>query len=53
MGLALVASENFEARAGELASKALENDPKLVEAQELLAKHRARRQRQRQGYRGS
>jgi tetratricopeptide (TPR) repeat protein len=38
MGLALVASENFEARAGELAKKALEIDPKLVEAQELLAR---------------
>src|SRR6185436_565913 len=38
MGLALVASENFEARAGDLAKKALEIDPKLVEAQELLAK---------------
>jgi len=33
-----VASENFEARAGDLAKKALEIDPKLVEAQELLAK---------------
>jgi tetratricopeptide (TPR) repeat protein len=38
IGLALVASENFEARAGELAKKALEIDPKLVEAQELLAR---------------
>ena len=38
MGLALVASENFEARAGDLAKKALEIDPKLVEAQELLAR---------------
>ncbi|MEO8371368.1 MAG: tetratricopeptide repeat protein [Candidatus Solibacter sp.] len=38
MGLALLASENFEARAGDLAKKALEIDPKLVEAQELLAK---------------
>jgi tetratricopeptide (TPR) repeat protein len=38
IGLALVASENFEARAGDLAKKALEIDPKLVEAQELLAR---------------
>jgi tetratricopeptide (TPR) repeat protein len=38
MGLALVASEDFEARAAELAKKALESDPKLVEAQELLAR---------------
>ena len=33
-----MASENFEARAGDLARKALESDPKLVEAQELLAR---------------
>jgi cellulose synthase operon protein C len=38
MGLALIASENFEARAGDLAKKALESDPKLLEAQELLAR---------------
>jgi tetratricopeptide (TPR) repeat protein len=38
MGLALVASENFEGRAADLANKALEIDPKLVEAQELLAR---------------
>jgi tetratricopeptide (TPR) repeat protein len=38
LGLALVASEDFEARAGDLARKALESDPKLVEAQELLAR---------------
>ena len=38
MGLALIASTNFEARASDLAKKALESDPKLVEAQELLAK---------------
>jgi len=30
MGLALVASANFEGRAGDLAKKALELDPKLV-----------------------
>ena len=33
-----MASEDFEARAGDLARKALESDPKLVEAQELLAR---------------
>jgi tetratricopeptide (TPR) repeat protein len=38
LGLALVASENFEARASDLAKKALEIDPKLLEAQELLAR---------------
>jgi tetratricopeptide (TPR) repeat protein len=38
MGLALVASENFEGRAADLAKKALESDPKLGEAQELLAR---------------
>jgi tetratricopeptide (TPR) repeat protein len=37
LGLALIASENFEARAVDLARKALASDPKLVEAQELLA----------------
>ena len=37
LGLALLASENFEARAADLARKALASDPKLVEAQELLA----------------
>jgi tetratricopeptide (TPR) repeat protein len=37
LGLALVASESFETRAIDLAHKALESDPKLVEAQELLA----------------
>jgi len=36
-GLALVASEGFESKAIEFAKKALESDPKLVEAQELLA----------------
>jgi tetratricopeptide (TPR) repeat protein len=38
LGLALVAAESFERRAGELARKALEIDPRLVEAQELLAR---------------
>lgn len=37
LGLALIASEGFESKAVELAQKALEADPKLVEAQELLA----------------
>jgi tetratricopeptide (TPR) repeat protein len=38
LGLALVASEGFEEKAVELAKKALEADPKLLEAQELLAR---------------
>ncbi len=38
MGMALVAAEGFESRAGDLARKALASDPKLVEAQELLAR---------------
>src|SRR4029077_1210264 len=33
-----IAAEGFEARAGELARKALESDPKLTEAQEMLAR---------------
>lgn len=37
LGMALVASESFEAKAAEFAKQALESDPKLVEAQELLA----------------
>ncbi|MBK5294257.1 MAG: tetratricopeptide repeat protein [Acidobacteriia bacterium] len=37
LGLALVASEGYESKAVEFARKALEDDPKLVEAQELLA----------------
>lgn len=37
LGLALVASDGFDAKAVELAEKALAADPKLVEAQELLA----------------
>ncbi len=37
LGLALAASENYEAAAVELAKRALAADPKLVEAQELLA----------------
>lgn len=38
LGLALVAADNFEGRAEALARKALEADPKLLEAQELLAR---------------
>ena len=38
MGMAILMSENFDARAADLAKKALESDPKLVEAQELLAR---------------
>jgi tetratricopeptide (TPR) repeat protein len=38
LGLALVASEGFDAKAVELAEQALKGDPKLVEAQELLAR---------------
>ena len=38
LGLALIASDNFDSRAGDLAKKALELDPKLVEAQELIAR---------------
>ncbi len=38
LGLALIASEDFENQAVELARKALEADPKLLEAQELLAR---------------
>ena len=38
LGLALVASENFDSRAEALAKKALEADPKLLEAQELMAR---------------
>jgi cellulose synthase operon protein C len=37
LGLALLASEGFEGKAAELAQKALEADPKLVEARVLLA----------------
>ena len=38
LGLALVAADEFESVAAELAHKALASDPKLVEAQELLAR---------------
>ena len=38
LGLALVAAENFEDVAAGLALKALASDPKLLEAQELLAR---------------
>jgi tetratricopeptide (TPR) repeat protein len=38
LGMALVAADGFEGAAAELARKALEYDPKLTEAQELLAR---------------
>ena len=38
LGLALMAADNFGGNAADLAQKALEADPKLVEAQELLAR---------------
>ena len=38
LGLALVAAEDFESRAVDLAHKALAADPHLLEAQELLAR---------------
>jgi tetratricopeptide (TPR) repeat protein len=38
LGLALAYAEDFDTRATALAKKALEADPKLVEAQELLAR---------------
>jgi tetratricopeptide (TPR) repeat protein len=38
LGLALVASESFESKAVEFATKALEIDPKSLEARELLAR---------------
>lgn len=37
VGMAMVASESFEAKAVEMAEQALKGDPKLLEAQELLA----------------
>jgi cellulose synthase operon protein C len=38
VGLALIAADLYQGAAGELASKALAADPKMVEAQELLAR---------------
>jgi tetratricopeptide (TPR) repeat protein len=38
LGLALIAADNYGGNAATLAQKALEADPKLVEAQELLAR---------------
>ena len=38
LGMALVASDRFDSRSGDLAKRALEIDPKLLEAQELLAR---------------
>lgn len=37
LGLALVSADGFDSKAGEYALKALELDPKLVEAHELIA----------------
>jgi cellulose synthase operon protein C len=38
LGMARIAAESFDSKAAELAEKALKSDPKLVEAQELLAR---------------
>jgi tetratricopeptide (TPR) repeat protein len=38
LGLALIAADNWEQKAAEMATAALKADPKLVEAQELLAR---------------
>jgi tetratricopeptide (TPR) repeat protein len=38
LGMALIAADSFQGKAADLAKKALEFDPKLVEAQELLAR---------------
>lgn len=38
LGLALIAAANFDGHAADLARKALTSDPKLTEAQELLAR---------------
>lgn len=38
LGMALLKADGYDPAAGELAKKALEADPKLVEAQELLAR---------------
>ncbi len=38
LGLALIAAANYDAKAADLAHKALSADPKLTEAQELLAR---------------
>jgi len=38
LGAALVSADGFEGKAAELAQRALKSDPKLVEAQELLAR---------------
>jgi len=38
LGLALVSADGFESKAGDLARAALASDPKLFEAQELLAR---------------
>lgn len=38
LGMALVAADRFDPKASEFAEKALKSDPKLVEAQEVLAR---------------
>ncbi len=38
LGMAMVASDSFDSKAAEMAHRALEVNPKLVEAEELLAK---------------
>jgi tetratricopeptide (TPR) repeat protein len=38
LGMALIAADSYEGKAADLAKKALESDPKLVEAQELIAR---------------
>ena len=38
LGMARIVAENFDPKAAEFAEKALKSDPKLVEAQELLAR---------------
>ncbi len=43
LGMALLASEGFEKKAVEFAQKALDADPKLVEAQALLASYEAKK----------
>ena len=51
LGLALVSADGFDNKAIEWAAKALELDPKLVDAHELLAETHARRFRYSPGHR--
>ncbi len=53
LGLALIAAEIYDGKAAELAHKALEADPKLLEAQELLARLALEDNNNAQGHRGS